>query len=134
MCIFMQPDRRAELVNSLGSLNIYSVSTGLQRDWQTRFLTCHLNWQLENYFRVVLLSLSSFTRQKLCRIMSVHPGRIQVLDRGCQRHGKPQIHINICSTNGCPQLTDRRQSFYPLTPFSSSSAFYLVPQVHITTL
>lgn len=31
MCIFMQRDRRAELVNSLGSLNIYSVSTELER-------------------------------------------------------------------------------------------------------
>ena len=52
----------------------------------------------------------------------------------CQRHGKPQIHINICSTNGGPQGTDRRQSFYPPSPCSSSSAFSLVPQVHITAL
>ena len=83
MCIFMQLDRRVELVNSLGSLNIYYVSTGLERDWQTRFLTCHLNWQLENYLRVVLLSLQSFTRQKLCRILSAHPGSIRVLDCCC---------------------------------------------------
>lgn len=84
MCIFMQHDRGAELVTSLGSLTIHRVTKERQ---QTRFLTCHLNWQLEDSLRVILLSLAEFYKTGALQDKRQPSQLPSEFETGCQRRG-----------------------------------------------
>lgn len=59
MCIFVQ---QKGWTTNLTWKPKYVLSTGLRGDLQTRFLTCHLNWQVEDYLRGESLEPAEFNK------------------------------------------------------------------------
>lgn len=95
----------------------YVLSTGLRRDWQTRFLMCHLSWQLEDATSPEGESLepADFNRGS-AGPWSAQPSYLWSLRQRISLHG---------NANGGPQLMDIRQSTYTPIPCSSFSPFSL---------